>query len=117
MRAEQLVRRALKGVLVALFKASDPRQVIDSGASTVINACRARLRLTPLALRVAQKGSYKSIAKNKVSLEFPRQNGFWRGLLPRLTPGKTQAEVTYLSSRWRICRIGGVMVVFRKVGE
>lgn len=32
---------------------------MDTGASSVMNACRARLRLTPLALRVAKKGSYR----------------------------------------------------------
>lgn len=44
--------------------------------------------------------------------------GFLRRLLPRLeTGGTVQAEVTYLSNRWRICRSakGDVAVAFRKI--
>ncbi|CAM9624673.1 unnamed protein product [Ascophyllum nodosum] len=114
----RVIRRALRGILAALFKASDPRQVVDTGASTVTNACRARLRLTPLALRVAQRGSYRSAGEhNKVSLEFPRRKGLWRRLLPCLMSGKMQAEVTYLSKRWRICRAGDATVAFRKIED
>lgn len=32
---------------------------MDTGASSVMNACRARLRMTPLALQVAKKGSFR----------------------------------------------------------
>lgn len=56
---EKLIGRALRGVLAGFFKTSDARQVVDGGASSVMNACRARLRMTPLALRVAKKGSYR----------------------------------------------------------
>lgn len=56
---KQLIGRALRGVLAGFFKTSDARQVVDAGASSVMNACRARLRMTPLALRVAKKGSYR----------------------------------------------------------
>lgn len=110
-----MIGRALRGILSKLFKASDARQVIDSQASSIINACRARLRLTPLAMRVAQKASYRMTADRKVAMDFPRQKGGLGGLLPRLRSGKVKdAEVTYLSSRWRICRAGGVTVAFRK---
>ncbi|CAN0426093.1 unnamed protein product, partial [Ectocarpus fasciculatus] len=57
--SSRLLGRVIKGLLSGFFKTSDPRQVVDTGASSVLNACRARLRLTPLALRVAKKGSYR----------------------------------------------------------
>ncbi|CAN0407124.1 unnamed protein product, partial [Ectocarpus sp. 8 AP-2014] len=57
--SSRLLGRVIKGLLAGFFKTSDRRQVVDTGASSVLNACRARLRLTPLALRVAKKGSYR----------------------------------------------------------
>ena len=93
--------------------------MVNSEASSIINACRARLRLTPLSLQVAQKGKYRSTAERQVSVDLSVSGGrkLLRGLLPGLPAGKVSAEVTYLSKRWRICRVGGVTVAFRKTGD
>ncbi|CAM9382655.1 unnamed protein product [Pylaiella littoralis] len=116
--SSKLIGRAVRGVLAGFFKTSDARQVVDTGASSVLNACRARLRMTPLAVLVATKGSYRATAERKVLVEMPaKKKGFLRRLLPSLRPGKVEAEVTYLSNKWRICRAGGVTVAFRKSGE
>eukprot|EP00752_Nemacystus_decipiens_P004359 g3983.t1 len=115
--SSKAIRRALRGILVGLFKTSDSRQVVDAGASTVMNACRARLRLTPLALRVAKKGSYRPTGTRKAWVEMPQtKKGVIRRLLPSIRAGKVEAEVTYLSSKWRIVRANGVTVAFRKSG-
>eukprot|EP00904_Undaria_pinnatifida_P000095 jgi/Undpi1/10086/HiC_scaffold_28.g12540.m1 len=88
------VGRALKGALAKLFKTSDARQVVNSEASSIINACRARLRLTPLSLQVAQKGKYRSTAERQVSVDLSVSGGrkLLRGLLPGLPAGKVSAE-------------------------
>lgn len=44
----------------------------------------------------------------------PTKKGVLRRLLPTLRSGKVEAEVTYLSNKWRICRANGVTVAFRK---
>ncbi|CAM9814004.1 unnamed protein product [Ectocarpus sp. 4 AP-2014] len=115
--SSRLLGRVMKGLLAGFFKTSDRRQVVDTGASSVLNACRTRLRLTPLALRVAKKGSYRKTAERKVLVEMPpTKKGLLRRVLPSLRAGKVEAEVTYLSDRWRICRAGGVTLAFRKIG-
>ncbi|CAB1119095.1 unnamed protein product [Ectocarpus sp. CCAP 1310/34] len=115
--SSRLLGRVIKGLFSGFFKTSDRRQVVDTGASSVLNACRARLRLTPLALRVAKKGSYRKTAERKVLVEMPpTKKGLLRRVLPSLRAGKVEAEVTYLSDKWRICRAGGVTLAFRKSG-
>ncbi|CAM9850818.1 unnamed protein product [Ectocarpus sp. 12 AP-2014] len=115
--SSRLLGRVVRGLLAGFFKTSDRRQVVDTGASSVLNACRARLRLTPLAVRVAKKGSYRKTAERKVLVEMPpTKKGLLRRVLPSLQAGKVEAEVTYLSDKWRICRAGGVTLAFRKSG-
>lgn len=65
-KIKKLIGRALRGILAGFFKTSDARQVVDVGASSVMNACRARLRMTPLALRVAKKGSYRYVCRYNI---------------------------------------------------
>lgn len=45
------------------------------------------------------------------------KKGLLRRLLPKFRAGKVEAEVTYLSNKWRICRANGVTVAFRKTGD
>eukprot|EP00903_Cladosiphon_okamuranus_P006847 g6669.t1 len=116
--SSKLIGRALRGVLAGFFKTSGARQVVDARASSVMNACRARLRMTPLALSVAKKGSYRATGDRKVFVDMPAtKKGVLRRLLPSFRSGKVEAEVTYLSNKWRICRANGVTVAFRKTGD
>lgn len=118
-----LVSRVLKGALSKLFKVSAGRQQIVPRTSTVVDSCRARLRLTWFAWRVRQTGTYRMSAtggeraNRRVEVTYREKKGFLRWMLPSLMGGKVQSEVTYLSTRWRICRSasGNVAVAFRKV--
>lgn len=62
--------------------------------------------------------SPRAVGDRKVFVEMPAtKKGVLRRLLPNFRAGKVEAEVTYLSNKWRICRANGVTVAFRKTGD
>ena len=107
-------RAALGNVRSRLFKLSQPSQTIDAKAGSVTNRAMLRLRVSPVRHAVSQEGTFKAAGDSTYKVEFKRAAFGGRRFLAFFRKGATEAKVTYVSEKWRICRAGGCMVAFRK---